>query len=29
MTVARTATHYGAAVANSARVIGFRREGER
>jgi glycerol-3-phosphate dehydrogenase len=29
MTVARTATHYGAAVANSARVIGFLREGER
>jgi len=29
MTVARTAAHYGAAVANSARVIGFLREGER
>jgi len=29
MTVARTAAHHGAAVANSARVTGFLREGER
>jgi glycerol-3-phosphate dehydrogenase len=29
LTVARTAAHYGAAVANEARVVGFLREGER